>query len=166
MPISPCGLTRSTRPFGKIDLEQLKISLQGAAPPLWRRLQIPTRRLSGLNLRTAAADAKPVDADYLAKEAPAEAEVFPVISLPPHTDLAAPARRVPIIDDSLRLAEWCSPGRPVTPKGVLKPAVARDAVEELRLWQRSDTLSDRWVAYAPSGRRCSRPPSRASALTA
>jgi hypothetical protein len=30
----------------------------------------------------------------------------------------------------------------VTPKGVLKPAVARDAVEELRLWQRSDTLTD------------------------
>jgi hypothetical protein len=101
-----------------------------------------TRRLSGLNVRTAAADAKPVDADCLTKEPPAEAEVFPVISLPPHTDLAAQARRVPLIDDSLRLAAWCSPGRPVTPKGVLKPAVARDAVEELRLWQRSDTLTD------------------------
>jgi hypothetical protein len=83
-----------------------------------------------------------VDGDYLTEEAPAEPEVFPVITLPPHTDLVAQARRAPLIDDALRLAEWCSPGRPVTAKGVLKPAVAREAVEELRLWQRSDTLTD------------------------
>jgi hypothetical protein len=79
---------------------------------------------------------------YLTEEGPAEAEVFPVITLPPHTDLAAQARRAPLIDDALRLAEWCAPGRQVTPKGLLKPAVAREAVEELRLWQRDETLTD------------------------
>jgi Plasmid pRiA4b ORF-3-like protein len=79
---------------------------------------------------------------YLTEEVPAEAEVFPVITLPPHTDLAAQARRVPLVDDALRLAEWCSAGRQVTPKGVLKPGVAREAVEELRLWQRDETLTD------------------------
>jgi hypothetical protein len=83
-----------------------------------------------------------VDDGYLTEETPAEAEVFPVITLPPHTDLAAQARRVPLIDDALRLAEWCAPGRQVTSKGVLKPAVAREAVEELRLWQRDDALAD------------------------
>jgi hypothetical protein len=79
---------------------------------------------------------------YLPEEAPAEVEVFPVITLPPRTDLAAQARRAPLIDDVLRLAAWCSPGRQVTATGLLKPAVAREAVEELRLWQRDDTLAD------------------------
>jgi hypothetical protein len=84
-----------------------------------------------------------VDDGYrTADEAPARAEVFPVITLPPTTDLAAQARRVPLIGDALRLAEWCAPGRPVTAKGLLKPAVAREAIEELRLWQRDETLTD------------------------
>jgi Plasmid pRiA4b ORF-3-like protein len=94
-----------------------------------------TRRLSGLTVRTAATAAN-------TEEAPAEVEVFPVITLPPRTDLAAQALRVPLIDDVLRLAAWCSPGRQVTATGLLKPAVAREAVEELRLWQRDDTLAD------------------------
>ena len=108
-----------------------------------------TRRLSGLNVRTAVTAAKPTDEPVrsagrgrLTVEAPARAEVFPVITLPLSPDLAAQARRVPLIDDALRLAEWCAPGRQVTPKGVLKPALARDAVEELGLWKRSDTLTD------------------------
>jgi Plasmid pRiA4b ORF-3-like protein len=94
-----------------------------------------TRRLSGLTVRTAATAAN-------TEEAPAEVEVFPAITLPPRTDLAAQARRAPLIDDALRLAAWCSPGRQVTATGLLKPAVAREAVEELRLWQRDDTLTD------------------------
>ena len=94
-----------------------------------------TRRLSGLTVRTAATAAN-------TEEAPAEVEVFPVITLPPRTDLAAQALRVPLIDDVLRLAAWCSPGRQVTATGLLKPAVAREAVEGLRLWQRDDTLAD------------------------
>jgi hypothetical protein len=136
-----------------------------------------TRRLSGLNVRTAATGARSiatrtgtrprtrrrtseglefstyadrqaddpmrsVDDGYLTEEAPVQAEVFPVITLPPRTDLAAQARRVALIDDALRLAEWCAPGRQVTVKGLLKPAVAREVVEELRLWQRDETLTD------------------------
>jgi hypothetical protein len=49
---------------------------------------------------------------------------------------------VPLIDDAVRLAEWCAPGRQVTAKGVLKPPAARQAIEELRLWQRDDQLAD------------------------
>jgi hypothetical protein len=62
-----------------------------------------------------------------------------VITLPPPAELAAQARRVPLIDDALRLAGWCAPGRQVTAKGVLKPPAARQTVEELRLWQRHGT---------------------------
>jgi Plasmid pRiA4b ORF-3-like protein len=94
-----------------------------------------TRRLSGQTVRTAATAAN-------TEEAPAEVEVFPVITLQPRPDLAAQARRAPLIDDVLRLAAWCSPGRQVTATGLLKPAVAREAVEELRLWERDDTLAD------------------------
>lgn len=56
---------------------------------------------------------------------------------------------MPLIGDALRLAEWCAPGRQVTAKGVLKPAAARDAVEELLLWQRDDTLTDRPLGRMP-----------------
>jgi hypothetical protein len=90
-----------------------------------------TSSLSRLNVRTAAEPA-----------APAEPEVFPAVTLPPLADLAAQARLVPLVGDALRLARWCAPGRPVTPKGVLKPAVAREAVEELRLWERSASLAE------------------------
>jgi Plasmid pRiA4b ORF-3-like protein len=83
-----------------------------------------------------------VDGGYLTEEVPGDAEVFPVITLPPLAELAAHARRVPLIDDALRLAEWCAPGRQVTAKAVLKPSVARQAVEELRLWQRDDQFAD------------------------
>ncbi len=95
-----------------------------------------------------------VEGSYLTEEVPADAEVFPVITLPPPAELAAQARRVPLIDDALRLAEWCAPGRQVTAKGVLKPPAARQAVEELRLWQRDDKLADpRTRADALAGRR-------------
>ena len=45
-----------------------------------------------------------VDGNYLTEEVPRDAEVFPVITLPPHTKLAAQARRVPLIDDAFRSA--------------------------------------------------------------
>jgi hypothetical protein len=83
-----------------------------------------------------------VDGSYLTEEVPGDTEVFPVITLPPRTELAAQASRVPLIDDALRLAGWCASGRQVTAKGVLKPPAARQAVEELRLWQRDDKLAD------------------------
>jgi hypothetical protein len=106
-----------------------------------------TRRLSGLKVRTAAKATRTRTGTrrtiqrLTSEDVPAEAEVFPVITLPPLADLAAQARRAPLIGDALRLAEWCAPGRQVTAKGVLKPAVARDAVEELRLWEGDDTLT-------------------------
>ena len=83
-----------------------------------------------------------VNGGYLTEEVPDDPEVFPVIMLPPHADLATQARRLPLIDDALRLAGWCTPGREVTAKGVLRPSVARQAIEELRLWQRDDRLAD------------------------
>jgi hypothetical protein len=81
------------------------------------------------------------DGGYLTEEVPTEAEVFPVITLPPLAELAAAARDVPLVGDALRLAAWCAPGRQVTSKGVLRPPLARDAVEELRLWQRDEALT-------------------------
>jgi hypothetical protein len=106
-----------------------------------------TAELSGLTVRTAAKATRTRNRtrrriQLLTSEDPGEAEVFPVIALQPRAELAAQARRVPLMDDALRLAEWCAPGRPATSKGVLKPAVARQAVEELRLWQRDDKLAD------------------------
>jgi hypothetical protein len=96
-----------------------------------------SERLSRLVMRTAAEAAGPAGTG----EQSDEAEVFPVITLPPLAELAQAARTVPILDDALRLAAWCASGRPVTPKGVLRPALARDAVEELRLWERDEALA-------------------------
>ena len=128
-----------------------------------------TGRLSGQTVRTAAKTARTVSPQrltredlefctcgqcragdpvrsagggYLTEEVPAEAEVFPAITLPPLAELAAAARDVPLVSDALRLAAWCAPGRQVTSKGVLRPPLARDAVEELRLWQRDEALTD------------------------
>ncbi len=83
-----------------------------------------------------------IDGGYLTGEVLADAEVFPVIELPPRAELAAQARRLPLIDDAVRLAEWCAPGRQVTATGVLRPTAARQAVEELVLWRRDDSLAD------------------------
>jgi hypothetical protein len=47
-----------------------------------------------------------VDGSYLTEAVPGDAEVIPVITLPPRTELAARARRVPLIDDALRLSCW------------------------------------------------------------
>ncbi|MGH3281217.1 MAG: plasmid pRiA4b ORF-3 family protein, partial [Trebonia sp.] len=83
-----------------------------------------------------------VSGGYLTEEVLDEAEVFPAITLPPRAELAAGARRSPLIGDALGLAGWCASGRQVTGKGVLRRAEARQAVEELRLWQRDDALAD------------------------
>lgn len=86
-----------------------------------------------------------VDGGYLTEEVPAEAQVLPVITLPPRAELAAAACDAPLIGDAVRLAEWCSTapgGRQVTATRVLRPAVAREAVEELQLWRRDPALSN------------------------
>jgi Plasmid pRiA4b ORF-3-like protein len=78
---------------------------------------------------------------FLLEEVPVPAEVFPAITLPPTAELAAQARQAPVVADAFRLAEWCAGGRQVTAKGVLKPALAREAIERLQLWRRDDALA-------------------------
>jgi hypothetical protein len=78
---------------------------------------------------------------FLNEEVPVPAEVFPAVTLPPTAELAAQARRAPLVADAFLLAEWCADGRQVTAKGVLKPALAREAIEKFRLWRRDDALA-------------------------
>ncbi|MCX4882375.1 plasmid pRiA4b ORF-3 family protein [Streptomyces sp. NBC_00847] len=70
-------------------------------------------------------------------------EFVPVrpVSLAPRAELAAAVRQVPLIASALRLAQWCQGGRAVTSRDVLKPALGRLAVQELRLWTQDDELS-------------------------
>jgi hypothetical protein len=136
------------------DFEDLVSHLRGRGydPAAFDPAEL-TGRLSGLTVRAAAKTPRTVStvspqaggkagSGYLTEEVPAEAEVFPAITLPPLAELAAAARAVPLVNDALHLAAWCAPGRQVTSKGVLRPPVARDAVEELRLWQRDEALTD------------------------
>ena len=141
---------------GAFDPAELTVRLSGltvrAAAKATRTRHGTRRRLQRLTSedlefctcgRCRAGDpVRSADGSYLTEEVPGDAEVFPVITLPPRTELAARARRVPLIDDALRLAGWCARGRQVTAKGVLRPPAARQAVEELRLWQRDDQFAD------------------------
>ncbi|MEU0036480.1 plasmid pRiA4b ORF-3 family protein [Streptomyces sp. NPDC006333] len=72
-----------------------------------------------------------------------EADLVPVrpVTLAPRAELAAAARQVPLIVSALRLAHWCQGGRAVTSRDVLKPALGRQAVQELGLWAQDDELS-------------------------
>ncbi|WP_327129586.1 plasmid pRiA4b ORF-3 family protein [Streptomyces sp. NBC_01727] len=63
------------------------------------------------------------------------------VSLAPRAELATAARKVPLIDAALRLAQWCQDRRAVTSRDVLKPALGRAAVQELELWALDDELS-------------------------
>ncbi|MGW2697387.1 IS1096 element passenger TnpR family protein [Streptomyces sp. NPDC001296] len=57
------------------------------------------------------------------------------VTLAPQDDLVAAVHGVPLFDAALRLAIWCREGRQVTAGRVLRPALAREAVEELQLWK-------------------------------
>ncbi|MFD8410892.1 hypothetical protein ACFV2Q_03830 [Streptomyces sp. NPDC059650] len=75
----------------------------------------------------------PVDAGV---DGPAEdATVLRPVTLAPWEDLVATVRGIPLFDAALRLAAWCHEGRQVTAGRVLRPALAREAVEELQLWK-------------------------------
>ncbi|MFG2995365.1 hypothetical protein [Streptomyces sp. NPDC048340] len=75
----------------------------------------------------------PVDAGA---DGPAEdVPVLRPVVLAPREDLVAAVRGVPLFDAALRLAAWCREGRQVTAGRVLRPALAREAVEELQLWK-------------------------------
>jgi hypothetical protein len=76
---------------------------------------------------------EPVDAGV---DGPAEdVPVLRPVTLAPREDLVAAVRGVPLFDAALRLAAWCREGRQVTASRVLRPALAREAVEELQLWK-------------------------------
>lgn len=57
------------------------------------------------------------------------------VTLAPQEDLVAAVRALPLFDAALRLTAWCREGRQVTAGRVLRPALAREAVEELQLWK-------------------------------
>ncbi|MFF1297651.1 MULTISPECIES: hypothetical protein [unclassified Streptomyces] len=78
------------------------------------------------------------------------AESVPVrpVFLAPRAELAEAARQVPLIASALRLAHWCEGGRAVTSRDVLKPALGRQAVQELQLWAQDDEL----IALRPAER--------------
>jgi hypothetical protein len=67
-----------------------------------------TRRLPSLSVRTAVKATRTVQPAK--PRAGTQAEVFPVITLPPQADLAARARLAPLVRAALRLAQWCAPG--------------------------------------------------------
>ncbi|MEW2487772.1 plasmid pRiA4b ORF-3 family protein [Streptomyces sp. NPDC048411] len=75
----------------------------------------------------------PIDAEV---GGPAEdVPVLRPVTLAPQEDLVAAVRGVPLFDAALRLTAWCREGRQVTAGRVLRPALAREAVEELQLWK-------------------------------
>ncbi|WP_159024831.1 plasmid pRiA4b ORF-3 family protein [Streptomyces sp. CB01373] len=57
------------------------------------------------------------------------------VTLAPREELLAAVRVAPLFDAALRLAAWCREGRQVTAGRVLRPVLAREAVEELQLWK-------------------------------
>ncbi|MFI6357063.1 plasmid pRiA4b ORF-3 family protein [Streptomyces sp. NPDC050743] len=70
------------------------------------------------------------------------------VTLAPQEDLVAAVRGVPLFDAALRLAAWCREGRQVTGGRVLRPALAREAVEELQLWKLAGDASPHADAVA------------------
>ncbi|MFD5622182.1 CorA family divalent cation transporter [Streptomyces yangpuensis] len=80
------------------------------------------------------------------------AEDVPVlrpVTLAPREDLVAAVRGVPLFNAALRLTAWCREGLQVTAGRVLRPALAREAVEELQLWKPTGDDSP----YADAGTR-------------
>jgi hypothetical protein len=67
----------------------------------------------------------------------ADADALPMrpVSLAPREELMEAVRSVPLFEAALRLAAWCGEGRQVTANRVLRPALAREAIEELELWK-------------------------------
>ncbi|WP_432043681.1 plasmid pRiA4b ORF-3 family protein [Streptomyces cadmiisoli] len=59
----------------------------------------------------------------------------PAVRLPGEAELAPAVREVPVFMAAVRLGRWCGGGRELTPKGLLRPRLARQAVEEAVLWR-------------------------------
>ncbi|MEW2308024.1 plasmid pRiA4b ORF-3 family protein [Streptomyces sp. NPDC006864] len=60
---------------------------------------------------------------------------LPAVRLPGEAELARAVREVPAFMAAVRLGHWCGGGRELTPKGLLRPKLARQAVEEAELWR-------------------------------
>ncbi|MER6981766.1 plasmid pRiA4b ORF-3 family protein, partial [Streptomyces carpinensis] len=60
---------------------------------------------------------------------------LPAVRLPGEVELARSVREVPAFMAAVRLGHWCGDGRELTPKEVLRPKLARQAVEEAELWR-------------------------------
>ncbi|WP_306191660.1 MULTISPECIES: plasmid pRiA4b ORF-3 family protein [unclassified Streptomyces] len=60
---------------------------------------------------------------------------LPAVRLPGEVELARAVREVPAFMAAVRLGHWCGDGRELTPKEVLRPKLARQAVEEAELWR-------------------------------
>ncbi|WP_102922519.1 plasmid pRiA4b ORF-3 family protein [Streptomyces noursei] len=60
---------------------------------------------------------------------------LPAVRLPGEAELARGVREVPAFMAAVRLGDWCGSGRELTPKGLLRPKLARQAVEEADLWR-------------------------------
>ncbi|MEU3348263.1 plasmid pRiA4b ORF-3 family protein [Streptomyces sp. NPDC006700] len=60
---------------------------------------------------------------------------LPAVRLPGEPELAGAVREVPVFMAAMRLGHWCGGGRELTPKGLLRPKLARQAVEEAELWR-------------------------------
>ncbi|GAA1226249.1 hypothetical protein GCM10009646_12840 [Streptomyces aureus] len=60
---------------------------------------------------------------------------LPAVRLPGEAELARAVREVPAFMAAVRLGHWCGDSRELTPKEVLRPKLARQAVEEAELWR-------------------------------
>ncbi|MGX4694973.1 plasmid pRiA4b ORF-3 family protein [Streptomyces sp. JNUCC 63] len=60
---------------------------------------------------------------------------LPAVRLPGEAELARAVHEVPAFMAAVRLGHWCGGGRELTPTGVLRPKLARQAVEEAELWR-------------------------------
>ncbi|MFF1569326.1 hypothetical protein ACFVY1_38845 [Streptomyces sp. NPDC058293] len=60
---------------------------------------------------------------------------LPAVRLPGEAELAHTVREVPAFMAAVQLGHWCGGGRELTPKGLLRPKLARQAVEEAELWR-------------------------------
>jgi hypothetical protein len=60
---------------------------------------------------------------------------LPAVRLPGRAELVRAVREVPAFMAAVRLGRWCDGGRDLTTKGLLRPKLARQAVEEAELWR-------------------------------
>ncbi|MER5753803.1 plasmid pRiA4b ORF-3 family protein [Streptomyces sp. NPDC002088] len=60
---------------------------------------------------------------------------LPAVRLPVESELARAVRETPVFMAAVRLGHWCGGGRELTPKGLLRPKLARQAVEDAELWR-------------------------------